>query len=351
MNAIQTGVFHLVLVAVVATGCTDTNLSDTDNGVVQPSAGHSSDETFTRTAIMLGSDGHRQLSVKTITRAELERQKESRARAPSLGLGFALVAQAHAQSSDLTSALVDASCEDPRSMWLFDKPNLSGNVICLIRDLGAKIGFDALDWFTRTFKSKKESSLLSEIGSSQQATSYGNLSLLHWGGAVRSFWAGSDPGYFRLHFSPFTVERFMADQRADSVSQTVADAYVLALTRPGATREVTFTGWRFGLVRCAAPRVDPGSSFSISDGQEGHIETHIPGTGVPRSDGLLDCSYSTSWPLRYGVTYDIGMAGGSCRLMVLEDSIVKPSGLVEPHWWRVGQIHFYDGTCWNSPPV
>jgi hypothetical protein len=118
-------------------------------------------------------------------------------------------------------------------------------------------------------------------------------------------------------------------------------------TDPGLTTQMTFTGWRFGLDRCAAHILDPGSTFAISDGQEAHIDTAIPGTGTPRNDGRLDCSYSISWPLRYGVTYQVSMAGGSCRLTVFENSILKESSL----WWNfVAEIHFYDGTCWPWPP-
>jgi hypothetical protein len=221
---------------------------------------------------------------------------------------------------DASADLVNASCDDPRSIWLYDEPGLSGHRICLSRDAGAEIGFDALNWITRYF-------------SKQQGVK-------HWGGAVRSFWAGSDPGYFRLLSSPFTVERFVAHQSANSVSQTVANAYVLVLTEPNATRETSFTGWWFGLPLCSA------SIFSISGGQEGHIDTQIPGSGTPRPDGLLDCSYSKTWPLSYGVRYDVGIAGGGCHLTVLENSILK-----EPSWWNsVGQIHFYNGTCWPWPP-
>jgi hypothetical protein len=228
---------------------------------------------------------------------------------------------------DASADLVNADCNDPRSIWLFDEPDFSGHMTCLSRDAGAQIGFDALNWITRYF-------------SKQQGVK-------HWGGAVRSFWAGSDPGYFRLLDSPFTVERFVAHQRANSVSETVAKAYVLALTEPNATREMSFTGWRFGLATCTSPRVDPGSSFYISGGQEGYIDTQVPvSDSTRRSDGLLNCSYSISWPLRYGVRYDVGMAGGRCHLTVLENSILK-----ESLWWNfVAGIHFYDGTCWPWPP-
>jgi hypothetical protein len=82
-----------------------------------------------------------------------------------------------------------------------------------------------------------------------------------------------------------------------------------------------------------------------------HVETQIMGDGTRRSDGLLDCTYSKSWPLRYSVTYQVNIAGGSCRLAVFEDSILKESSWPTPAWWHfVGQVHFYDGTCWSWPP-
>ncbi len=109
----------------------------------------------------------------------------------------------------------------------------------------------------------------------------------------------------------------------------LADTYVLALTEPDLTIQMLFTGWRFGLGRCEANLVDPGSIFAISgtDG-EAYIDTQIRGMGSPRTDGLLDCSYSISWPLRYGVTYQVSMAGGSCRLTLLENFLLK-----EPFRW------------------
>jgi hypothetical protein len=264
---------------------------------------------FTRTVVVLGPDGHEVVQTEVVTAHDMEEMKRSReskfARTRASDLG--------AVPADHLAVLSRGDCNDDRAMWFFDAPGQAGNQLCLIRNGGV---MDAVGLVN-----------LKHPGFRQ-----------HWGGRVRSFWAGADPGYFRIDQEPFLAETFTAFRRTDSVSTTVRDAYAVALTENNATLSIPVVGYEFNRTSCPPARIGilEGSTFFL---------VQVEGFVVDLSRGPT-CKYATSWNFKWGVNYQISHVGGSCDLRLLEWSLLNPPG----NWWLSLEAHHYDNGCFQVPP-
>jgi hypothetical protein len=162
-----------------------------------------------RTLVGPGPDGQLVVKHDRITTAELELLERDREAQTLAAQGRPAAGEVAQIPQALTK---DSACGGP-SLWLFDAPNLGGRMLCLARNQ-ERLDADGLINYLRF------------IDPLTKTPSY-------WAAAVRSFWAGSDPGYFRTGTRPFPTEAFTAFQKNTSVSNVVRDAPVVALHASG----------------------------------------------------------------------------------------------------------------------
>jgi hypothetical protein len=280
--------------------------------VIAACEGPPGDENVQQTIVVLGEDGRQEVRTETVSRGQIDAAIKRRADRQARGWP--------PLAPDQLAILSFASCDDDRSMWLFDKPALdsTANKLCLIRDGGTPFAADDLSFFPRP--------------------GFGQ----HWGGKVRSFWAGSDPGYFRLGPSPYTGEVVAAGLRAETVSTTVRDSTVLALTEPGLKRSLLVAGWDL-LSSSTCPR----RTIFVHDGVawrnfnvDGFLEQTLNG---------MRCRYNHVMDMVYTRFHTVQHVGGTCTIRAIEDSIVKTQN--NNHEFLVlGEVSFYNGTCTGQHP-
>lgn len=128
--------------------------------------GQEQDELFTQTIVRALPDGTQSQETTLITRREQLAQLEAR-EALLRRLGGDGVTQ-----QDLDDLAVDGGCAGS-SLWLFDKTGLVGNQLCLYKQVGASQGWLGLGGIFRYVDGTR---------------------FYTWAGAVRSLWAGEDPG-------------------------------------------------------------------------------------------------------------------------------------------------------------
>jgi hypothetical protein len=290
----------LGLVASLGVGCGQIEPGDTSNESGSPPAESSAGTTFSRTVVVLGPNGQQQVTVEAVTAAEIERMKEERAH-PA------------AKRDDVAYTLLTADCSNGNSMWLFDQANLTGNMLCLIRN-----GAESLSW--------------ANLSAFQRA----NRLSPNWSKAVRSFWAGNEIGFF--HAANSAAEVFGVFQQVNAVSTTVQGATVMGIAS-GAVRAATFSGWSLRQSSCARGTV------SVTDRTTGtsFIQSITP-SSVRRFDGLLDCRFDIPFNTIYGHLYDTGF--GTCGATPIESGMAVP-----PSSLSSGVVHFFNGGCSVSEPI
>ena len=218
-------------------------------------------------------DGNVEVRQVTISAAAYELQKQRRTRAASgVAAGLTAIAVTHGESV----------CADNRSLWLYSGSDLSGARLCILRSAGSS---EALD-YSRIVR-------LVLPGKT-----------LFWGGAVRSFWAGDDTGFFKQNSSSSTKERFDPWQVSGTVSSTVA-ASGLAAVSALLPRDLWF---RWGFF------ISPGSAcgggngkFIVSGGPVGFINIAHPQTLDP-GDPYGHCAMSHNWTVNPGEAFNFAMS-------------------------------------------
>lgn len=181
--------FFLVAGAVLnASGCVGT----ADDAAASGDPEAASDGIVHRTIVQFAPDGSIHPIYETVTVAQ--QQAEQAARAAFLEASR----KGQIQSQALPSLQVDGGCAGA-SLWLFDQANLGGNELCLF-----KATTDDMAWL--------------DLGTLCR----GPFCLTTWANAVRSLWAGSDPGSLQSCTSTlcFTTPflNFTAFQRINSVA-------------------------------------------------------------------------------------------------------------------------------------
>jgi hypothetical protein len=154
-----------------------------------PTAGshvtHADDAVYTRTIVTFNAAGARSVRTVAITGAEKAADLEAR-RAAGHGVTVLTVRDYSCAGSD---------------MWLYDQAGFGGNEICFYGTPGVFLGFYP-----------------------DPAGPYGT-----WAGAVRSYYAGTETGYFQAgnvddpQFESFGVYQYSLD--GDSVIQGAFDLY------------------------------------------------------------------------------------------------------------------------------
>lgn len=182
--------FLVASAALAASGCAGT--ADADDVAVSDDPAAASDGMVHRTIVQFAPDGTLQPIYETVTVAQQQAEQAARAaflEASRNGL---------IQSQALPSLHVDGGCAGA-SLWLFDQANLAGNELCLF-----KAATDDMAWL--------------DLGTLCR----GSFCLATWANAVRSLWAGSDPGSLQSCTSTlcFTTPflNFTAFQRINSVA-------------------------------------------------------------------------------------------------------------------------------------
>lgn len=137
------------------------------------------EELLTQTIIRALPDGTRSQETTLITRREQLAQLEAReALLRRLGDGV--------RQQDLDDLAIDGGCAGS-SLWLFDQTGLMGNQLCLYKQVGASQGWLALGGVIRYISGTR---------------------IYTWAGAVRSLWAGEDPGSLQCCTSSFCYSDF-----------------------------------------------------------------------------------------------------------------------------------------------
>jgi hypothetical protein len=178
-------VFFLVAGAALgASGC----LGAADDAAA--SGDPAADGKVYRTIVQFAPDGSMQPIYEVVSVAQQQAEQAARA-------AF-LEASRKGQSQALPTLHVDGGCAGA-SLWLFDQANLGGNELCLF-----KAATDDMAWL--------------DLGTLCR----GPFCFTTWANAVRSLWAGSDPGSLQSCTSTlcFTTPflNFTAFQRFNSVA-------------------------------------------------------------------------------------------------------------------------------------
>ena len=181
-------VFLIASAALGANGCVET----ADDAAASGDPVAASENTVYRTIVQFAPDGSIQPIYETVTVAQ--QQAEQAARAAYLEAS----SKGQIQPQALPSLHVDGGCAGA-SLWLFDQANLGGNELCLF-----KAATDDMAWL--------------DLGTLCR----GPFCFTTWANAVRSLWAGSNPGSLQSCTSTlcFTTPflNFTAFQRINSVA-------------------------------------------------------------------------------------------------------------------------------------
>jgi hypothetical protein len=124
-----------------------------------------------RTIVRVSPDGSFEQTFETITLAE--QQAELVARAAFVDASRSDASGAKTLPQTLSILGVDHGCA-AASLWLFDQPQLGGNELCL-------------------FKASADDQAWLDLGTLCRSSPPSRCAGL-WAGAVRSLWAGTDPG-------------------------------------------------------------------------------------------------------------------------------------------------------------
>jgi len=177
-------VITIASAGVSITGCVDPPDDAPDTAATDPD-GH----TVYRTIVRFSHDGSPESTVEAITTAQQQAELAARAALVEARTSGKIHAEA------LPSLGIDSGCAGA-SLWLFDQANLAGNELCL-------------------FKAAADDAAWLDLGSLCATPNC-------WANAVRSLWAGADPGALQsctrtlCYATPFL--NFGAYQRINSVA-------------------------------------------------------------------------------------------------------------------------------------
>jgi hypothetical protein len=165
--------------------------------------------TYTRTAIRVGEGGVEVVDVKQVTASEQRAQTELR----RAMLGAGRPSPEGAEVGEAASAVVmdpDPFCL--RSLWLFDDYEMTGNKLCLLDETPSGSTGYFQDYYRYL------------CGGTYCFT-------VDWEAAVRSYWAGEQPGVFDAYHAPWTSS-FSAWQFVDFADPITRDAYKVTFFPP-----------------------------------------------------------------------------------------------------------------------
>jgi hypothetical protein len=140
--------------------------------VAPPDPGAPDADIVYRTIVRFSSDGRFEQTFETITPAEQQTELVARATFFDATRSDASGVKTHPQT--LPTLGVDHGCAGA-SLWLFDQPQLMGNELCL-------------------FKASADDQAWLDLGTLCRGSSSSGRCAGLWAGAVRSLWAGTDPG-------------------------------------------------------------------------------------------------------------------------------------------------------------
>jgi len=170
---------------------------------------------------------------------------------------------------------------------------------------------------------------------------------------VRSFWADTDVGYFRLGNAPYTGETYQAGNQVHNVSDTVRNASVLAMTTDLTRQPVTFVGWTDFEGSC------PNRSMAFT---QGSITSSRTVTGVvDQTQNGERCRYDLTpavmfFTRNYGARF---LFEPTCSVRAFEESLVRTftdfQGVTQHEWLNVSgvnfpQLHMINGSCSLTHP-
>lgn len=257
-------------------------LDNHDTAVVAGETFADGDELVEKTMVVFGGGGKPEIRTEWITRREQEAMKRARARSA-----------ARRSAADSTPNSIDPITGDPacggNSLWLFDAAGLQGRMLCLARTSSSQVAGSALKDFFRTASGKIP---------------------LSWAFAVRSFWAGTDGGYFRTVTLPYPLEAFDMWQRVDTVSNTVANAGVVVLVSEEFTVDIRFLTTLTldpGSNQCTIPRTGVLKGLAAQ-----HLASQIAPCGAANFGFGGFCNFVCTFRARWGETYS--PSGSQCFL-------------------------------------